>query len=95
MGNSISQGLFDNMPGFFMSGRIGQGIGGQTTTQMLLRFRQDVIDLKPRLVQIMAGTKGRSAERLDAGPCQAHRSDLCRLLVGAAGRTSDPRQLHL
>ncbi len=56
MGDSITQGWFDKMPGFFTPGRIGRGIGGQTTTQMLLRFRQDVIDLKPQLVQIMAGT---------------------------------------
>ncbi|MDQ1159158.1 lysophospholipase L1-like esterase [Sphingomonas sp. SORGH_AS 950] len=56
MGDSITQGWFDKMPGFFTPGRIGRGIGGQTTTQMLLRFRQDVIDLKPKVVQIMAGT---------------------------------------
>ncbi|WP_230480864.1 SGNH/GDSL hydrolase family protein [Sphingomonas sp. Leaf21] len=56
MGDSITQGWFDKMPGFFTPGRVGRGIGGQTTTQMLLRFRQDVIDLKPQVVQIMAGT---------------------------------------
>ncbi|MFE8583329.1 GDSL-type esterase/lipase family protein [Sphingomonas sp. NCPPB 2930] len=56
MGDSITQGWFDKMPDFFTPGRIGRGIGGQTTTQMLLRFRQDVIDLKPKVVQIMAGT---------------------------------------
>ncbi len=56
MGDSITQGWFDMVPAFFTPGRIGRGIGGQTTTQMLLRFRQDVIDLKPAVVQIMAGT---------------------------------------
>jgi lysophospholipase L1-like esterase len=35
---------------------VGRGIGGQTTQQMLLRFRADVIELKPALVHIMAGT---------------------------------------
>jgi len=35
---------------------INRGIGGQTTTQMLVRFRQDVIDLQPRVVIILAGT---------------------------------------
>src|SRR5579864_474577 len=35
---------------------INRGIGGQTTPQMLLRFRQDVIDLKPKVVVILAGT---------------------------------------
>jgi lysophospholipase L1-like esterase len=35
---------------------IKRGIGGQTTPQMLIRFRQDVIDLHPRVVVILAGT---------------------------------------
>jgi len=35
---------------------VNRGIGGQTTPQMLVRFRQDVIDLKPRAVVILAGT---------------------------------------
>jgi len=56
IGDSITQGWFDMVPGFFTPGRQGRGIGGQTTPQMLLRFRQDVIDLKPQVVQIMAGT---------------------------------------
>jgi lysophospholipase L1-like esterase len=37
-------------------GYINRGIGGQTTSQMLLRFRQDVIDLQPQVVIILAGT---------------------------------------
>lgn len=56
IGDSITQGWYDLDPGFFTPGRIGRGIGGQTTSQMLLRFRQDVIDLSPDAVQIMAGT---------------------------------------
>jgi lysophospholipase L1-like esterase len=35
---------------------INRGIGGQTTPQMLVRFRQDVIDLHPQVVVILAGT---------------------------------------
>jgi lysophospholipase L1-like esterase len=35
---------------------INRGISGQTTPQMLVRFRQDVIDLHPRVVVILAGT---------------------------------------
>ena len=35
---------------------INRGIGGQTTPQMLVRFRQDVIDLDPKVVVILAGT---------------------------------------
>jgi lysophospholipase L1-like esterase len=56
MGNSITQGWIDRVPGFF-TGRpyINRGIGGQTTPQMLLRFRQDVIHLWPKVVVILAG----------------------------------------
>lgn len=56
MGDSITQGWFDMVPGFFVNERVDRGIGGQTTPQMLLRFRQDVIDLHPAVVQIMGGT---------------------------------------
>jgi len=35
---------------------VNRGIGGQTTPQMLVRFRQDVIDLQPRVVVVLAGT---------------------------------------
>lgn len=57
IGDSITQGWFDMAPSFFTdNNRVGRGIGGQTTPQMVLRFRQDVIDLKPAVVQIMAGT---------------------------------------
>lgn len=37
-------------------GYLNRGIGGQTTSQMLVRFRQDVIDLQPAVVVILAGT---------------------------------------
>ena len=35
---------------------LNRGIGGQTTTQMLIRFRQDVVELHPKVVVILAGT---------------------------------------
>ncbi len=35
---------------------VNRGISGQTTPQMLVRFREDVIDLKPKVVVILAGT---------------------------------------
>ncbi len=35
---------------------VNRGIGGQTTSQMLVRFRQDVIALQPKVVVILAGT---------------------------------------
>ncbi len=56
MGDSITEGWVNMMPAFFLPGRIGRGISGQTTPQMLVRFRQDVIELRPDVVQIMAAT---------------------------------------
>src|ERR1700739_3550747 len=35
---------------------VNRGVSGQTTSQLLLRFRQDVIDLQPEVVVILAGT---------------------------------------
>lgn len=57
MGNSITQGWIDMVPEFFADDKqyINRGIGGQTTPQMLLRFRQDVLDLWPKVVVILAG----------------------------------------
>lgn len=57
MGNSITEGWVNQDPDFFTENNyISRGIGGQTTPQMLLRFRPDVIDLKPAAVVILAGT---------------------------------------
>ena len=57
MGNSITEGWPNKDPEFFENPNyINRGIGGQTTPQMLLRFRADVIDLKPKAVVILAGT---------------------------------------
>ncbi|MBL6643480.1 MAG: SGNH/GDSL hydrolase family protein [Flavobacteriaceae bacterium] len=57
MGNSITQGWKHYMPEMFDNQTyINRGIGGQTTPQMFLRFRQDVIAHKPEIVVILAGT---------------------------------------
>lgn len=57
MGDSITEGWFSTNPKFFTDHNfVGRGISGQTTSQMLLRFREDVINLKPRKVIILAGT---------------------------------------
>jgi len=57
MGNSITEGWSQLRPEFFKDKPyINRGIGGQTTPQMLIRFRQDVVDLKPTIVVILAGT---------------------------------------
>ena len=57
MGNSITEGWLDIYPEFF-DGKpyVNRGISGQTTPQMLVRFRADVIDLHPKAVIILAGT---------------------------------------
>ena len=54
-GDSITDAwnLADSFPG---KPYLNRGIGGQTTSQMLVRFRQDVIDLQPKAVVILAGT---------------------------------------
>ena len=57
MGNSITEGWSQHHPEFFIGKPyINRGISGQTTPQMLIRFRQDVIALKPKVVVILAGT---------------------------------------
>ena len=57
MGNSITQGWVSTHPDFFTKNNfIGRGISGQVSSQMLVRFRRDVIDLKPTTVVILAGT---------------------------------------
>ena len=57
MGDSITEIWPDQDPAFFDgTGYIGRGISGQVSAQMLVRFRQDVIDLHPAVVVINAGT---------------------------------------
>lgn len=56
MGNPITEGWLQSRPDFFANKNyINRGIGGQTTPQILLRFRQDVVNLKPAVVVILAG----------------------------------------
>jgi len=57
MGDSITEGWSPSTPQFF-EGKpyVNRGISGQTTPQMLIRFRPDVIDLHPAAVVILAGT---------------------------------------
>ncbi len=58
MGDSITDNWQQDRFGFFVASKpyVGRGISGQTTPQMLVRFRPDVIDLKPKAVVILAGT---------------------------------------
>lgn len=57
MGNSITEAWAPLFPTLFPGKPyVGRGISGQTTPQMLLRFRQDVLALTPKVVVILAGT---------------------------------------
>src|SRR5262252_6096686 len=58
LGDSITDSWQNPRFGGFFPGKpyIDRGISGQTTPQMLVRFRADVIDLKPKAVVILAGT---------------------------------------
>jgi lysophospholipase L1-like esterase len=56
-GNSITRNWYEMRPQFFdQNGFTGRGIGGQTSAELLVRMRQDVIDLHPKTVIIMCGT---------------------------------------
>ena len=56
MGNSITEGWsYFNKDFFINNPFVNRGIGGQTTPQMLVRFKPDVINLNPKAVVIMAG----------------------------------------
>ncbi len=57
MGDSITEGWEYQRSDFFTgTGFLNRGISGQTTSQMLVRFRQDVLNLNPAVVVILAGT---------------------------------------
>jgi lysophospholipase L1-like esterase len=58
MGDSITDSWDDPRYGGFFPGKpyVNRGISGQTTPQMLIRFRPDVLALKPEVVVILAGT---------------------------------------
>lgn len=56
IGDSITENWVGLDPALFGQSRLGRGIAGQTSPQLLVRFWQDVIALKPRVVHIMVGT---------------------------------------
>lgn len=57
MGDSITEGWSLSDPNFFKKNSfVNRGIGGQTSPQILLRFKQDAIHLNPSMVIINAGT---------------------------------------
>ncbi|HKS57620.1 MAG TPA: SGNH/GDSL hydrolase family protein [Steroidobacteraceae bacterium] len=56
IGDSITEGWVGADPALFERGVVNRGIGGQTTPQMLVRFRADVVALHPQVVHVLAGT---------------------------------------
>ena len=57
MGNSITDCWADTVPAFFAENNfVGRGISGQVSSQMLVRFQEDVINLHPKVVVICCGT---------------------------------------
>lgn len=57
MGNSITDCWADTVPAFFANNNfVGRGISGQVSSQMLVRFQEDVISLQPKVVVICCGT---------------------------------------
>jgi len=68
MGDSITEGWGRRQgrggPGEFLEpGYVSRGISGQTTAQMLLRLRADVLDLRPKVLHLMAGTNDIAGNR--------------------------------
>jgi lysophospholipase L1-like esterase len=56
MGDSITENWSLSDAAFFDKGIVNRGISGQTSSQMLVRFRADVVALHPKTVHILAGT---------------------------------------
>lgn len=55
IGDSITETWRPAIPALFAGDTLDRGVSGQTTTQMLARFRVDVLDLHPAVVHIMGG----------------------------------------
>lgn len=56
IGDSITENWVGLAPTLFVDGAVGRGISGQTSPQILVRFYQDVVRLRPKVVHIMIGT---------------------------------------
>ena len=90
VGDSITDNWAKMRPGFFnANGIIGRGISGQTSFQMLLRFRRDVIENKAAAVAILAGTNDIAGNN---GPCSLQEivdniADMCDIASANGVRT--------
>ena len=56
IGDSITENWVTLAPALFAGGAVGRGISGQTSPQVLVRFYQDVVRLRPQVVHILIGT---------------------------------------
>jgi len=74
MGDSITEGWHFSEPGGVFADKpyVNRGISGQTSPQMVLRFRQDVIKLQPKVVVILAGTNDVAG---NTGPMRAEQTE--------------------
>lgn len=90
MGDSITDSWDSpNMGGFFPGKPyLNRGISGQTTPQMLIRFRPDVIDLKPKVVVILAGTNDLAG---NTGPTTLEAIEGNLMSMAELARTNDIR----
>jgi len=95
IGDSITQSWGDVDRDYFARrDRINRGISGQVTSQMLLRFRQDVIELKPAVVHILAGINDVAQ---NAGPMDLEviEGNLASMMELARGLEPGPKILAL
>ncbi len=74
VGDSITENWTSADPQFFARRWVGRGISGQTSSQILLRFHQDAIALKPRVIHLLVGANdvARNAGALDAQAFQGN-----------------------
>jgi lysophospholipase L1-like esterase len=83
LGDSITEGWFDKHPAYFTDGKVDRGIGGQTSSQMVLRMMSDVLDLRPKALHVMAGTNDVAGNTGPMTPKMTH--DNIRMIRDLAG----------
>jgi lysophospholipase L1-like esterase len=70
MGDSITENWALADPAFFATSNVNRGISAQTSAQMLLRFRTDVVALRPAVVHVLAGTNDVAGNNGPTSPLQ-------------------------